>query len=86
MQLHSSLVPIALPLSVAIGAGSYFTLHAMGARPQEAVVIAEWIGGLVNVAIGVPKNLILGDLLSLILVRPLSAWGTVAAIAAIGGH
>ena len=86
MQLHSSLVPVALPVSLGIGVGIVFVLHALGASLPQALAIATWVGGVLNVAIGLPKNLLTGDVLSVLLVRPLSLWAVLAALAAIGPH
>lgn len=86
MQLHSSLVPVALPVSLAASLGTVLALHALGASLPQALTIATWVGGVLNVAIGLPKNLVMGDVLSVLLVRPLSLWGMLAALAAIGPH
>ena len=57
----------------------------MGALPEHAGPIAAWIGTAVNVFAGGAKNLVLLDILSLITVRPASAfvtfWGIMAAFA-----
>lgn len=82
MQLHSSIVPIALPISLVAGAIVFqIARHIPGISIAAALSFTQWTAGILNVAIGLPKNLLVADFVSAIFVRPLSLWGTVALLA-----
>ena len=79
---HSSVVPIALPVSIVIGLLFYSFFHTTcGMDIGASIVAAKVACGVVNVAIGIPKNLILGDILSLLFVRPVSLAAAVSVVA-----
>lgn len=80
MQLHSSLVPIALIGSTIAGVVSYNMAVGGGATPEDALTTAKWVAGILNVVIGVPKNLIMLDFVSLLLARPTSLVAVVAGL------
>ena len=72
-MFHSSAVPIALPLSVMIGLGFYVFFHdSCDMDIASSMALAKIACGISNLSIGIPKNVILGDILSLIFVRPIS--------------
>lgn len=70
-MFHSSFVPIALPSSLLLAVVMYYFL-CLFIPPRDAISITLWGAGFANVLIGVPKNIMLGDFLSLVIVRPLS--------------
>jgi hypothetical protein len=79
---HSSVVPIALPISIVIGVAFHGFFHgSCGMDAASSLVLAKIACGVANLGIGIPKNALLGDILSLLAVRPLSL---VAAVSAVG--
>jgi|GEM_PF-6607341 len=79
-MFHSSLIPLGFFSSLLVGFCTYFALHQYGYSPAESVAGAQTVTLIVNVIVGVPKNLIVGDILSLIFVRPISALATIALV------
>lgn len=83
--MHSSLIPVGLPTGLVTGYLSYHLCHALGADPAHALSIGRCAGVLASVAAGGVKNVLLGDLLSLLIARPASAlasaWGIAAVVA-----
>lgn len=73
---HSSILPIALPVSLLLGGTSY-AVAAVVVDHDTALGFAKWVAGISNVTIGVAKNMMLADFISLILVRPLSLLATI---------
>lgn len=84
-MFHSSFVPIAFPISLVIGLLSYGVIHGLGFSAADSASAAQTVTVLANVVIGIPKNLIVGDILSLIFVRPLSAFAAVSLIGHMAG-
>ncbi len=80
-MFHSSVVPIALPVSLILGMMFFTMFNRMDLDPASSLAAAKIATGLVNVAIGIPKNLVAFDILSLLLVRPVSL---VAAVGLVG--
>jgi hypothetical protein len=79
---HSSIVPIALPISIVIGVAFYSFFHgSCGMDPASSIVLAKIACGVANLGIGIPKNALLGDILSLVAVRPISLVAAVTAVA-----
>ncbi len=72
MQLHSSIAPVALAASVCAGCLTFSVMHDSGMDAKSALVAAQWVTGIVNLGLGVPKNVLLGDFVSLLFVRPAS--------------
>jgi hypothetical protein len=71
-MFHSSIVPIALPISVITGLIFYGIAHSLGLNTIDIVTSTKICTAIVNLAVGIPKNVIFGDVLSLIFVRPIS--------------
>jgi hypothetical protein len=71
-MFHSSAVPIALPASVIIGLIFYGIFHSLDPNMADSVFAAKLCTAIINLMIGIPKNAIAGDILSLIIVRPIS--------------
>ena len=76
-MFHSSFIPIALPSSLLVSGLIWYALKLIGVSDHDTLVFTLWGGGLINVAIGLPKNIYLGDFLSLLVVRPISLLVTV---------
>jgi hypothetical protein len=71
-MFHSSVVPIALPISVITGLIFYGIFHSLGLNTVNVITATKACTAIVNLAVGIPKNAIAGDILSLIFVRPVS--------------
>ena len=71
-MFHSSAIPIALPVSVIIGLIFYGIFHSLDPNVADSIYAAKLCTAIVNLLIGIPKNAIAGDILSLIIVRPIS--------------
>lgn len=69
---HSSVVPIALPISVITGVIFYGIAHSLGLNTIDIITSTKICTAIVNLAVGIPKNAVFGDVLSLIFVRPIS--------------
>ncbi len=78
-MFHSSLVPIALPSSLLLAVLMYY-FFCLFMPSRDALSISLWGAGFANVLIGIPKNVMLGDVLSLVFARPLSLLLTLAFI------
>ena len=81
--MHSSIVPLGLPVGILVGCLTYNACHSLGAGPLPALMIAKFTATTANLAVGGAKNVFTGDLISLFTVRPLSAIGSVWTVAAI---
>ncbi|MEY2883647.1 MAG: hypothetical protein RL490_1371 [Pseudomonadota bacterium] len=84
-MFHSSVVPVALPLSLVIGIIFYSIFNSLGSDPVTSVAAAKTMLSITNVLVGIPKNLIVGDILSLLFVRPLSLVAGLSIIGAMVG-
>jgi hypothetical protein len=71
-MFHSSVVPIALPISVITGLIFYGISHNLGLNAMNVITATKVCTAIINLAVGIPKNAITGDILSLIIVRPIS--------------
>jgi hypothetical protein len=71
-MFHSSVVPIALPVSVITGLIFYSIAHSLGLDAMNIITATKIFTAAVNLIVGIPKNAITGDILSLIFVRPIS--------------
>jgi hypothetical protein len=81
----SSTLPVALPISVLSGILFFVGFHDLGFDIPTSIIAAKICAGLVNLAIGVPKNALSADILSLVFIRPLSLLAAVALVGHAAG-
>ena len=82
MQFHSVVIaePVANLAGLIGGLASYQIFHLVGAAQSTEVAAAVATAALVNVALGAKINLFMLDLLSLVVVRPISALSCAAIV------
>lgn len=84
-MFHSSIIPVGLPVSTVLGVMLALALNSTGMAAAEVLVWAKTVTALSNLLAGGAKNLAMLDYASLLVMRPISLFISLTAVAGVVG-